>query len=164
MRKKLSDKREAFCIEYLVDLNATQAAIRAGYSKKTANRIASQLLTKLDIQERVAELKQERCQRTKIDADWVLLSAKRVFDRCMQDEQVVDREGWPVLCNTSDGEVAAAYKFDASGANKALETIGKHVDVNAFGTVKQAADEQEEAVPVKVVIEVEDARKDAESE
>jgi len=52
----LTDKQEMFCREYLIDLNATQAAIRAGYSVKTANRIAAQNLSKLDIQNRIAEL------------------------------------------------------------------------------------------------------------
>ena len=45
----LTDKQEMFCREYLIDLNATQAAIRAGYSEKTANRTASENLSKPDI-------------------------------------------------------------------------------------------------------------------
>ena len=45
----LNDKQEMFCREYLVDLNATQAAIRAGYSDKTARKIGSENLTKPDI-------------------------------------------------------------------------------------------------------------------
>ena len=49
---KLTPKQERFCEEYLIDLNATQSAIRAGYSVNTANRIASELLSKLDIQEK----------------------------------------------------------------------------------------------------------------
>lgn len=50
MASTLTDKQKRFCDEYLVDFNATQAAIRAGYSKKTANRIASENLSKPDIQ------------------------------------------------------------------------------------------------------------------
>lgn len=68
----LTDKQEMFCREYLIDLNATQAAIRAGYSVKTANRIAAQNLSKLDIQNRIAELKAKRNEGMKIDADYVL--------------------------------------------------------------------------------------------
>lgn len=49
---KLTAKQERFCREYIIDLNATRAAIRAGYSEKTANRIASENLSKLDIQEK----------------------------------------------------------------------------------------------------------------
>lgn len=68
----LTDKQEMFCREYLIDLNATQAAIRAGYSVKTANRIAAQLLSKLDIQNRIAELKAQRNDLVGINAAYVL--------------------------------------------------------------------------------------------
>lgn len=60
---KLTSKQQRFCDEYLVDLNATQAAIRAGYSKKTAKQIAQQNLTKLDIQEYIKKKngRERRC-------------------------------------------------------------------------------------------------------
>ena len=61
-----------FCREYLVDLNLTQAAMRAGYSEKYANREASRRWSKVDIQNRINELKEERNQRTDITADYVL--------------------------------------------------------------------------------------------
>ncbi|EKO3523275.1 terminase small subunit [Vibrio fluvialis] len=131
---KLTDKQEMFCREYLIDLNATQAAIRAGYSAKTANAAAGRLLSNVSIQARISELKQERIEEVKIDANWVLLNAKRVFDKCMQDEPVLDRNGDPIMVRTEQGELAAAYRFDSTGANKALDTIGKHVEVQAFST------------------------------
>jgi len=53
---ELNDKQEKFCYEYCIDLNATQAAIRAGYSENTARSIASQLLTKINIQTRIKQL------------------------------------------------------------------------------------------------------------
>lgn len=53
----LTDKQEMFCREYLVDLNATQAAIRAGYSDKTARSQANRMLTNVDIEKRIQELK-----------------------------------------------------------------------------------------------------------
>lgn len=122
MMSKLTAKQEFFCQEYMKDLNATQAAIRAGYSENTARQIGTENLAKLAIQEKIIELKTVRIETVQIDAKWVLMSAKKVFDRCMQEEQVTDREGAPI------GE----YKFEHSGANKALEIIGKHVDVKAF--------------------------------
>jgi len=64
----LNDKQGMFCREYLIDLNATQAAIRAGYSDETENRIASKLLSKVDIQNRIAELKAQRNEQVNIDA------------------------------------------------------------------------------------------------
>jgi len=56
----LTDKQEMFCREYLIDLNATQAVIRAGCSDKTANRAAHENLSKPDIQKRIAKLKAQR--------------------------------------------------------------------------------------------------------
>ena len=73
----LTDKQEMFCREYLIDLNATQAAIRAGYSEKTANEQGAQNLAKLSIQSRISELKAERNDRIDIDADYVL---RRLFE------------------------------------------------------------------------------------
>ena len=122
MTSKLTDKQKTFCEEYLIDLNATKAAIRAGYSEKTAAAIASQNLIKLNISEYIAELKAKRSESTAIDAAWVLRQAVKVHERCMQAEEIKDREGG------STGE----YKFEHSGANKALEIIGKHIDVQAF--------------------------------
>lgn len=54
----LNDKQKKFCNEYLIDLNATQAAIRAGYSEKTARSIANENLTKPDIQKYIQELQE----------------------------------------------------------------------------------------------------------
>ncbi|MBL4623359.1 MAG: terminase small subunit [Immundisolibacteraceae bacterium] len=120
-KPKLTAKQKMFCEEYLIDLNATQAAIRAGYSEKTAQQIGAQNLLKLVVAEFIAELKAKRSEEIRIDAAWVLKSAKRVFDRCMQDE--------PVMVQ---GEPTGEYQFKEAGANKALEIIGRHVDVQAF--------------------------------
>lgn len=115
MANKITEKQKRFCDEYLVDRNATQAAIRAGYSKKTAISQASRLLTKVNVRDYVLEkaLEQSKAiaEKTQIDAAWVLIEQKRVYDMCMDQE--------------------LEFK-NASSANKALENIGKHVDVNAF--------------------------------
>ncbi len=75
---KLTPKQKAFCEEYLIDLNATQAAIRAGYSSKTANTVAAQNLAKLSIQEYVSFLKGKREERTEITADMVIQEYAKV--------------------------------------------------------------------------------------
>lgn len=110
-----------FCREYLVDLNATKAAIRAGYSEKTARQMGSENLSKPDVQEFISELMASRSERLQIDADWVLEQAVKVHERCMQAE--------PAMVN---GEPSGEFKFEHAGANKALEIIGKHVKVQAF--------------------------------
>jgi phage terminase small subunit len=78
MKSKLNAKQLAFCQEYLIDLNATQAAIRAGYSAKTARQVAAENLTKPDIQTEVSRLIDERAARNKIDADTVLGELLRI--------------------------------------------------------------------------------------
>ena len=74
----LTDKQEAFCLEYLIDLNATQAAIRAGYSTESAGAIGGENLQKPEIQKRISELQADRMKRNKIDADRVLKEIERI--------------------------------------------------------------------------------------
>jgi phage terminase small subunit len=69
---KLTPKQTKFCEEYLIDFNGTQAAIRAGYSSKTAHEQAAQLLAKLSIQALIQELRQSQQERTQVSADSVI--------------------------------------------------------------------------------------------
>ena len=69
---ELTPKQKAFVQEYLVDLNATQAAIRAGYSTKTAYSIGQENLNKLEIQAAIQKAQQERIKRTQITQDMVV--------------------------------------------------------------------------------------------
>ena len=119
----LKDERQIrFVEEYLKDLNATQAAIRAGYSKKTARSQGARLLTNVDILEAIQEAKKERSKRTKIDQDYVLTNIQKVVERCMQVVQVDN-----CLTQTEDGELAQAFMFKEQGALKGLELLGKHL-------------------------------------
>lgn len=68
---KLTAKQQRFCDEYLIDLNATQAAIRAGYSPKTAEQTASRLLTIVKVSDEIAREMAERSKRTGINQDRV---------------------------------------------------------------------------------------------
>ena len=68
----LTKKQEMFCKEYIIDFNATRAAVASGYSVKTANRIGSENLLKLDIQQYIQQLMQNREKRTEITSDSVL--------------------------------------------------------------------------------------------
>lgn len=126
---KLTPKQDAFCREYLVDLNATQAAIRAGYSEKTAAEQASRLLTNVKISERVKELSDSRRERVQIDADYVLKQAIKIHERCMQEvKPVVTRGGEQV----TDDDGNPVYGFDAKGAVASLKLVGDHINVQAF--------------------------------
>ena len=70
-----SPRQEQFVAEYLVDLNATQAAIRAGYSEKTARQQGARLLSNVYIQAAIAQARQEQQQRTQVTADSVVKEA-----------------------------------------------------------------------------------------
>lgn len=98
----LTAKQQAFCQEYLVDLNATQAARRAGYSPKTADVQGYQLLQKTSVADRISELQAERQERTSVTADCVLKELVRSHEAARD-----------------------AGRF--SDNNEALELLGKHL-------------------------------------
>lgn len=75
---KLTDKQQRFVDEYLIDLNATQAAIRAGYSAKTADQQGSRMLANVKVQQAIAERMAERSKRTGVNQDRVVLELAKV--------------------------------------------------------------------------------------
>ena len=118
---KLTEKQKRFCDEYLIDLNATQAAIRAGYSKKTAFTIGNENLKKPYIKnyidERLKQLEDERIAK----ADEVLKYLTSVMRNEIKEEVVVT-EGIG-----DGGSEARTIKKDMSAKdrNKAAELLGK---------------------------------------
>lgn len=139
--EKLTPKQEHFCEEYLIDLNATQAAIRAGYSEKTANRIASELLSKLDIQEKITELKAERSKRTEITQDRVVKElAAMAFAKATDYAQIADVGGKVAIMLTPTAQLTTVQQAGIVGIKqtqagievkldktKALELLGRHL-------------------------------------
>lgn len=127
---KLNPKQELFCQEYLIDLNGTQAAIRAGYSKRTADVQASKLLALPKVASRVSQLKAERLKRVQVDQDYVLHGLMEVAERCMQKRPVT---AWDYekrqMGVAKDDEGREIWSFDSSGANRAFELLGKHVGI-----------------------------------
>lgn len=90
---QLTNKQQAFVEEYLVDLNATQAAIRAGYSEHTAKDIGCENLAKPNIQDAIQILMDERSKRTAITADKVLQEIAKLGFSNMQDYMRIDDQG-----------------------------------------------------------------------
>lgn len=123
----LSPKKQQFVVEFLVDRNGTQAAVRAGYSAKTAKTRAGQLLMEPAVRDAIQAEMDARAARTCIDADMVLQGIVKNIKRCEQAEPVVDRKGDPVMVETPSGSMAAAYKFDATNTFKGYELLGKHL-------------------------------------
>ncbi len=117
----LSEKNKRFVKEYLVDLNATQAAIRCGYSVKTARSIACELLTKPDIEAEIARIGKKVEEDTLVTTEYIINGFKNVAQRCQQAEPVMafDEEA-------KEMRPTGEWKFDSSGANKALECLGRY--------------------------------------
>lgn len=134
---KLTAKQQRFCDEYLIDLNATQAAIRAGYSQKTAKQIGQQNLTKLDIKEYIGKRMEEKEKELIADQDEVMKYLSSVMRREMTESVVVtlskekstyvpDDNG-TMRKQTVKEEIPQIVEIPArlSDANKAAELLGK---------------------------------------
>jgi phage terminase small subunit len=126
MADKLTPKQELFIKEYLVDLNATQAYLRAGYnvSESVAKANASRLLTNANVARAIAEASQKRADKLELTAEWVLENLKNVAVRCQQAEPVMVFD-----YSTKEMVKTGEYQFDSKGANRALELIGKHLGI-----------------------------------
>lgn len=129
----LTEKQKRFCDEYLVDLNATQAAIRAGYSEKTAKQIAQQNLTKLDIQEYIKKRMAEKEDALIAKQDEVLQTLTRVLRRQEMDTVVVtckerssgyDENGKKVIVEKETPRVVQ-IPTRVNDLNKAAELLGR---------------------------------------
>lgn len=145
---KLSERENAYCEEYIIDLNQTQAAIRAGYAERSARQTAARLMTKDNIQLRVQELLKSRSKRTQITSDWVLEQLKDIHELDVID--IVDDAGnllpitkwskpWRMYISGMDvqelnvGDVAAVVKkIKWPDKVKNLELIGRHTVVQAW--------------------------------
>lgn len=152
---KLTAKQQRFVEEYLVDLNATQAAMRAGYSARTAAQVGHENLRKPEVAGAIAAAQSDRAKRTQIDAAWVLtrLASEATADLAdLYDEHgdLKPVSEWPMVWRTGlvtavetarerngqDAENRPRFvevrKVKAIDRSRIVELIGKHVGVGAF--------------------------------
>ena len=136
---RMTDKQERFCEEYMIDLNATQAAIRAGYSPRTANKQAGRLLVNVGIQNRIAQLQAEQSRRTGVTADRVVRELAKIAFANASD--LIDPETASVKLDASRDDLAAiqSIKVKSFGEDglehevkladklRALDLLGKHL-------------------------------------
>lgn len=146
----MTPKQQRFVEEYLIDLNATQAAIRAGYSADTARQMGSENLSKPDILDAISAAQEVRSKKTGIDAAWLL---SRLAEEAEADfADLYDEHGglrpvheWPAIwrkglvagmdveeIRENGAVVGQVRKIKISDRIKRLELIGKHIDVRAF--------------------------------
>lgn len=124
---KLSTKREQFALEYVIDLNAKQAAIRAGYAPGSAEVTASRLLSDAKVAARIQELMAERQRRTEITADATLRDLRLAADVGMGrvPARRVLRARDPKTGDVHAHEVEVR-EVNLHGAIRALELLGRH--------------------------------------
>jgi phage terminase small subunit len=122
----MNAKHSRFVEEYMVDRNATQAAIRAGYSPRTARAQGSRLLTNADISAAVQAAEEAIVERTKVTQGYVVETLMEVVERCMERVPVMVREGREVVQKKDDDD-NHVWTFDSRGANQALGLLGKHL-------------------------------------
>ena len=146
---KRKAREKTFCAEYAKDLNGTRAAIAAGYAKKSARSAASRLLTKRNIQEKIAELTKKHADKLDLSGEKVLAELDKIAFSNMLDYMRVDGDGAFVLDfskltreqaaaiqeytvdatgGTGDGErkLVMRTRFKLAAKTPALELLGKH--------------------------------------
>lgn len=139
---KLTEKQQRFVDEYLIDLNATQAAIRAGYSAKNADKIGSELLGKTRVAEAISEKMAERSKRTGVNQDRIVLELAKIAFVNVAD--MIDPENVTIKAGATADDTAAIQSVkvkviptkEGEGVEceirlndklKALELLGKHL-------------------------------------
>jgi phage terminase small subunit len=150
MSKRTADlgvRQERFVEEYLVDLNAKQAAIRAGYSPKTAEAQGSRLLSNVKVHRVIAARMAERSKRTEVAADRTLLEIARLGFSDLrrlfhEDGRLKHPNEWDddtaaaiasieiVTRNLGDGEVEYIHRIKLWDKGKALEQLSKHLGLD----------------------------------
>lgn len=136
--RTLSPKQAAFVAEYLIDLNATQAAIRAGYSEKSAARISVELLNKTQVRKAIEKAQAKRTERTEITADRVVTElAKIAFadprdlmewgpnGLVLKDCRIIPDAAAAAVAEVSEGK--DGMKLKKLDKLKALELLGRHL-------------------------------------
>lgn len=126
---KLTARQQLFVVEYLVDLNATQASIRAGYSAKTAEQQGPRLLGNVGVALAIQEAMDKRAKRVEVTGDYVLDTIRETIERCRQVQPVLDRKGDQIMVETRTGEMAPAFVFDAAGVFKGCDLLGKNLQL-----------------------------------
>lgn len=166
MTENLTEKQKKFCEEYIIDFNATQAAIRAGYSEKTAKVIANENLTKPYIQIYIQCIIKKREQRTEITADMVVKELAKVaflsVDEFMNDDGEIKR-----LYELSENAKGALSSYGVKRVKmgddfidvpifkmndkiKSLELLGKHLGM--FDRTIKIEEETKSDTPMQITI------------
>ena len=130
---KLTDKQKRFCLEYIIDCNATQAAIRAGYSEKTAEQTASRMLSNVKVSEYIQELMESKNDELIASGDEVLETLTRIMRREEKETVVVvckerksfHAENGKKVIEEKEVPQLVVIPTKVSDVNRAAELLGK---------------------------------------
>lgn len=142
-REALTPKQRRFVAEYLIDMNATQAAVRAGYSAKTAHSCGPRLLENAGVAKAIAEGMATQAQRLGMTADDVVRMIEETIGRCAQAEPVRDSRG---------NIVPGLYVFDAKNVLRGCELLGKR-----FGIFREKVEHSGELAIRRTIVHVQRA-------
>ena len=128
----MNDKRLRFVKEYLIDRTMTQAAIRAGYAAKSAYCQGSRLLKNAEVSRMLEEETDKINEKLALKAEYVIDGLREVAERCLQKKPVmefdrVEKE----MVQAKDDNGNDVWMFDSTGANRAFELLGKHLNLFA---------------------------------
>ena len=170
----MTDKQARFCEEYMVDLNATQAAIRAGYSENGAENEGYRLLRNDEVKLRIDQLKAERSARLRISTDYVVKLLMDVAETRVEDVAEIDEAGqikykpfseWPdrahtavmgieedrIIKESADGSQVTVHdkiKIKTMNKDRSIENLGRHL---AMFTDKTKDETERPPTEVKVI-------------
>ncbi len=160
--KKLTDKQRRFCEEYIIDLNATQAAIRAGYSEQTAYSIGHENLSKPEIQDFIREVQKDLSERTKITQEMILMELAKIgfsdiknyFESDQKQKEITHLDNRLTAAVSQikvtetewEGGRKVVKEFRLHDKISALEKIGKHL-----GFFEKDNKQKGEAIPPPVI-------------
>lgn len=168
-RGELNAKQRRFVDEYLIDLNATRAAKRAGYSEKTADNIGAELLRKTWVKHAIEEEQAKRSARTGITAERILEELRRIAFadkrrlikwgpdgvKLRQCDDLADEDAVSVSeISETVTQFGGSLKLKTHDKVKALELLGKHIGM--FGDQSDKPGDDAPA-PTRVIVEVVDA-------
>ena len=145
----MTPRQKTLCREYMIDFNKPKAAIRAGYSEKTAGQVGYNTLNVPHVQAYLAELLMKKHEELELTSKDILADLVEVKNRCMQKEPVMifdtAKKKW-----VQSGE----WKFDSKGALKALELIGK--EFGMYETKIKHSNDPENPMPSNVTFYIPD--------
>ncbi len=146
---QLTLKQQKFVEEYLIDLNATQAAIRSGYAVSSARQIGSENLSKPYIQDAIAIAMQNRLQRVNLSADYVMqrlvaIDQMDILDIFCDNGQIKPLSDWPLVwrqsiaafevieLNAQENETVMIKRIRLPDKLRNLELLGRHSSISAW--------------------------------